>query len=385
MKRIAIMGSTGSIGQQTVDVVLAHPELFTVSVLAANASDEILEKQIEVLSPDLAVLSDEGAASRLKSRYRGNTRIEAGRKAFVDAAAYSEADIIVTAMTGFAGLEPTLKALDAKKDIALANKETLVVAGELIMKRAHAQGSTILPVDSEHSAIFQCLQGEQKKSVERIILTASGGPFRGKTAEELTHVTVKECLTHPTWKMGPKITVDSATLINKGLEVIEAHWLYDMPYDAIEVVIHPESIVHSMVGFTDGTIMAELGPADMRLPIQYALGYPERHSSNWGRLDFGKLKSLSFAIPDTETFRGLALAYEAGRRGGTMPCILNAANEVAVASFLERKIRFLDIYATIEYTLEKCLIQDTLSLETFLTADAEARIIASEFLRNIGG
>lgn len=385
MKKIAIMGSTGSIGRQTVDVVLAHPELFTVSVLAANASDEILEKQIEILSPEIAVLADERAALRLKARYQGKTHIEAGRKAFVEAAAYPAADIIVTGMTGFAGLEPTLKALNAKKDIALANKETLVVAGELVMKIACAQGSAILPVDSEHSAIFQCLQGEQQKSVERIILTASGGPFRGKTIEQLKHVTVKECLAHPTWQMGPKITIDSATLINKGLEVIEAHWLYDMPYDAIEVIIHPESIVHSMVGFTDGAIMAELGPADMRLPIQYALGYPNRYSSNFERLDFRKLKSLSFEMPDMETFRGLALAYEAGRRGGTMPCILNAANEVAVASFLENKIHFLDIYAAIEYALEKCTIKDALSLDTFLAADAEARVVTSEFLRTIGG
>ena len=385
MKNIAILGSTGSIGRQTVDVALAHPELFTVSVLAANASDELLEKQIEALSPELAVLADEAAAARLKARYGGKTRIEGGRDAFIEAAAYPTADIVVTSMMGFAGLAPTMKALEAKKDIALANKETLVVAGELVMAKAREMGAAILPVDSEHSALFQCLQGEEARCVERIILTASGGPFRGKTQDTLKKATVEECLAHPTWQMGQKITIDSATLVNKGLEVIEAHWLYDVPYDAIEVVVHPESIIHSMVGFTDGAVMAQIGPADMRLPIQYALTYPKRRSSSFERLDFSKLAHLSFEKPDTATFRGLPLAYEAGRAGGTMPCIMNAANEVAVAAFLAGRIHFLDIYAIIERTMEKCGVQKAPTLDDLFAADDEARRVAQDFLQEIGG
>lgn len=385
MKNIAILGSTGSIGRQTVDVALAHPDLFSVSVLAANASDALLEEQIEALSPELAVLADEAAAARLKACYRGKTRIEGGREAFIEAAAYPAADIVVTSMMGFSGLAPTMKALAAKKDIALANKETLVVAGELVMAKAREVGTAILPVDSEHSALFQCLQGEEARCVERIILTASGGPFRGRLREELKAVTVKECLAHPTWQMGQKITIDSATLVNKGLEVIEAHWLYDVPYDAIEVVVHPESIVHSMVGFADGAVMAQLGPADMRLPIQYALTYPQRQASAFERLDFAKIAKLSFEKPDTETFRGLALAYEAGRAGGTLPCVMNAANEVAVAAFLAERIRFLDIYVIIEHTMEKCSVQKAPSLDDLFAADAEARRVAQGFLQEIGG
>ncbi len=385
MKNIAILGSTGSIGRQTVDVALAHPDLFSVSVLAANASDALLEEQIEALSPELAVLADEAAAARLKARYRGKTRIEGGREAFIEAAAYPAADIVVTSMMGFSGLAPTMKALAAKKDIALANKETLVVAGELVMAKAREVGAAILPVDSEHSALFQCLQGEEARCVERIILTASGGPFRGRLREELKAVTVKECLAHPTWQMGQKITIDSATLVNKGLEVIEAHWLYDVPYDAIEVVVHPESIVHSMVGFADGAVMAQLGPADMRLPIQYALTYPQRQASAFERLDFAKIATLSFEKPDTETFRGLTLAYEAGRAGGTLPCVMNAANEVAVAAFLAERIRFLDIYVIIEHTMEKCSVQKAPSLDDLFAADAEARRVAQGFLQEIGG
>ena len=385
MKKLAILGSTGSIGRQTVDVALAHPELFSVSVLAANANDALIEEQIRALSPELAVLADDEAAARLKARYVGRTRIEGGREAFVAAAAYPSVDIVVTSMMGFAGLAPTMKALDAKKDIALANKETLVVAGELVMAKAREVGAAILPVDSEHSALFQCLQGEEARCVERIILTASGGPFRGRLREELKAVTVKECLAHPTWQMGQKITIDSATLVNKGLEVIEAHWLYDVPYDAIEVVVHPESIVHSMVGFADGAVMAQLGPADMRLPIQYALTYPQRQASAFERLDFAKIAALSFEKPDTETFRGLALAYEAGRAGGTLPCVMNAANEVAVAAFLAERIRFLDIYVIIEHTMEKCSVQKAPSLDDLFAADAEARRVAKGFLQEIGG
>ena len=385
MKKLAILGSTGSIGRQTVDVALAHPELFSVPVLAANANDALIEEQIRALSPELAVLADDEAAARLKARYVGRTRIEGGREAFVAAAAYPSVDIVVTSMMGFAGLAPTMKALDAKKDIALANKETLVVAGELVMAKAREVGAAILPVDSEHSALFQCLQGEKARCVERIILTASGGPFRGKTRDALEKATLKECLAHPTWQMGQKITIDSATLVNKGLEVIEAHWLYDVSYDAIEVVVHPESIIHSMVGFTDGAVMAQIGPADMRLPIQYALTYPTRQPSNFERLDFSKIAGLSFEKPDRETFRGLSLAYEAGRAGGTMPCVLNAANEVAVSAFLRGRIRFLDIYAIIENTMEKCGVRKAPTLDDLFAVDEEARRVAQGFLQQIGG
>ena len=283
-------------------------------------------------------------------------------------------------MMGFAGLEPTMKALDAKKDIALANKETLVVAGELVTKRAKEQGVKILPVDSEHCAFFQCLQGERLDKIEKLLLTCSGGPFRGKTREDLKGATVSEVLAHPTWNMGKKITVDSASLVNKGLEVIEAKWLYGVDYDQIQVVVHPQSIVHSMVQFVDGAVIAQLGAPDMKLPIQYALTYPERQPSAFPRLDFWQMQDLTFEQPDTETFRGLAFAYEAGRMGGTMPCTFNAANEVAVAAFLAGRIHFLDIYDIIEQTMMKraCTLSPT--LEELFEEDRWAREYAAGLL-----
>uniref|UniRef100_UPI0026EB5C50 1-deoxy-D-xylulose-5-phosphate reductoisomerase n=2 Tax=Anaerovibrio TaxID=82373 RepID=UPI0026EB5C50 len=286
MKNLVVLGSTGSIGTQTLDVVRDNPELFHVSVLVANRSDELLEKQINEFQPELAVLSDEDAAKRLKSRYSGKTKIMGGREAVIEAAVFPEADTVVTSLMGFAGLEPTMAALEARKNIALANKETLVVAGELVMAKAKEMGCAILPVDSEHCALFQCLQGQDRNAVEKLILTASGGPFRGKQASELTEVTKSDVLAHPTWNMGQKITVDSASLVNKGLEVIEAKWLYGVTYDQIQVVVHPQSIVHSMVQYRDGTVMAQLGCTDMRLPIQYALTYPERVESRFPRVDF---------------------------------------------------------------------------------------------------
>ncbi len=373
VKRLAILGSTGSIGTQTLDVVRSSPDLFEVSVLAANSSDQLLEKQINEFRPQLAVLADEKAAARLRDRYHGETEIRSGEDAVIEAAAFDNADMVVTSMVGFAGLAPTLAALEAGKTIALANKETLVVAGELVTKLAKEKGVSILPVDSEHCALFQCLQGERRDTVERLILTASGGPFRGKTTEELNAVTVADCLKHPTWSMGRKITVDSATLVNKGLEVIEAHWLYDVPYERIEVAVHPQSIVHSMVEFRDGAVMAQLGLPDMRLPIQYALTYPVRETANFGRMDFKTRMSLSFEPPDMKTFRGLALAYEAGKAGGTMPCVLNGANEEAVAAFLSGRIGFLDIYDCIERAMDA---QENFlhpSFETLCKADALAR------------
>ncbi len=373
MKNLVVLGSTGSIGTQTLDVVRANPDLFHVSVLVANRSDELLEKQIEEFQPELAVLSDEAAAMRLKSRYKGKTPIEGGRQAVIDAAVFPSADVIVTSLMGFAGLEPTMAALEAGKDIALANKETLVVAGELVMAKAKEKGCAILPVDSEHCALFQCLQGQDRNALEKLIITASGGPFKGKKAHELTDVTISDVLAHPTWNMGQKITVDSASLINKGLEVIEAKWLYDVSYDQIDVVVHPQSIVHSMVQFRDGTVMAQLGCTDMRLPIQYALTYPERVESKFPRVDFFKLGQLTFMEPDLETFKGLKLAFSAGRTGGTMPCIMNAANEVAVEAFLKGQSGFLKIYDLIERAMYAGNVVYNPTLEQLLEADQWAR------------
>ena len=380
MKNIAVLGSTGSIGTQTLAVVRSHPELFHISVLAANASDELLEQQIREFEPELAVLSDEAAYNRLKSRYSGPTKLAGGRQAFIDAAAVSDVDTVVTSMMGFAGLEPTMKALEAKKDIALANKETLVVAGELVTQRAKEQGVSILPVDSEHCAFFQCLQGEKLASIEKLLLTCSGGPFRGKKRDELKDATVEQVLAHPTWNMGKKITVDSASLVNKGLEVIEAKWLYGVCYDQIQVVVHPQSIVHSMVQFHDGAVIAQLGSTDMKLPIQYALTYPDRTDSEFERLDFWNMKNLTFDKPDTDTFKGLKFAYEAGEMGGSMPCIFNAANEIAVGAFLKGGIKFLDIYDIIEQTMLKreCIMEPT--LEELFEEDRWARDFAASLL-----
>ena len=381
MKNLVVLGSTGSIGTQTLDVVRANPDRFHISVLVANRSDELLEKQIKEFQPELAVLSDEAAAKRLKERFAGKTRIEGGRQAVIDAAVYPEADIIVTSLMGFAGLEPTMAALEAGKDIALASKETLVVAGELVMAKAKEKGCAILPVDSEHCALFQCLQGQDRAALEKLIITASGGPFRGKKADQLQNVTIKDVLAHPTWNMGQKITVDSASLINKGLEVIEARWLYDVDFDRIQVVVHPQSIIHSMVQYQDGTVMAQLGCTDMRLPIQYALTYPERVVSSFPRVDFYELAKLTFEKPDMDTFRGLKLAFEAGRTGGTMPCIMNAANEVAVEAFLRGESGFLRIYELIEAAMNAGEVVYKPSLEQLLEADRWARAFTRENLK----
>lgn len=382
MKNLAILGSTGSIGTQTLDVVRDLPEMFRVAVLAANTSDKKLEAQIEEFRPELAVLADEAAAARLKARYKGATKILGGEDGLVAAAVFPAVDMVVTSLMGFAGLAPTLAAIRAGKNIALANKETLVAAGELVRREASAHGAAILPVDSEHSALFQCLQGEKREAVESLILTASGGPFRGRRKESLAGVSIGDCLKHPTWSMGRKITVDSATLVNKGLEVIEAHWLYDMPYDKIKVVVHPQSIVHSMVAFQDGAVMAQLGVPDMRLPIQYALTYPERMASTLARLDFARLGALTFEEPDTKTFRGLAIAIEAGRAGGTAPCVMNAANEIAVAAFLDGSIGFLDIYDIIEQTLSARSVRPAESFEILREEDAWARAYAARLLQS---
>ena len=387
-KNIAILGSTGSIGTQTLDVVRSHPELFTVKAIAAYASDELVEKQLAEFVPELVVLVDEAAADRLRKRvgdkYKGRTEILSGSEALITAATLDSIDTVVTSLMGFAGLAPTMAAIKAHKHIALANKETLVVAGELVMKTAAAEGVAILPVDSEHCALFQCLEGERRDKISKLIVTASGGPFRGKTTEDLAGVTVKECLAHPTWSMGKKITIDSATLVNKGLEVIEAHWLYDIPYDRIQVVVHPQSIIHSMIEYVDGAVMAQLGSTDMRLPIQYALTYPERQAAEWPRLDFWQMKNLTFEKPDTDTFRGLKIAYQVGKTGGIMPCIFNGANEIAVAEFLAGNIGFLDIYEIIERTIDaRENVAGELSLGILNREDAWAREYARSIVNSI--
>ena len=381
MKNIAILGSTGSIGTQALDVVRNNPQELHASVIATNSNDELLEKQIEEFKPELAVLSDEAAYQRLRSRFnQKSTELVGGRQAFIDAAAFTGVEIVLTSMLGFAGLEPTLKAIDAGKNIALANKETLVVAGELVTKRAAERGVKILPVDSEHGAFFQCLQGEDRKSIKKLLLTASGGPFRGKTREELKDVTVEQVLSHPTWNMGQKITVDSATLVNKGLEVIEAKWLYGVEYDQIQVIVHPQSIVHSMVEFRDNSIIAQLASTDMRLPIQYALTYPKRIKSTVESLDFWSIHSLTFEKPDIDTFKGLKFAYQAGKVGGTAPCVFNAANEVAVSAFLKDKIKFLDIYDIIEETMNRREVINNPNLEILIEEDSIARSISKSLI-----
>lgn len=383
MKQIAILGSTGSIGTQTLDVIRRNSSEFQVTVLAANSNDELLEKQIHDFNPRFAVLSDESAYQRLKSRYSGATEILGGRQAFIDSATVDGVEIVVTSMTGFAGLEPTVKAIKSHKTIALANKETLVVAGEIITKLAREYNVKILPVDSEHCAFFQCLNGENPKSIEKLLLTASGGPFRGKSREDLKNATIDQVLAHPTWNMGKKITVDSASLVNKGLEVIEAKWLYDVDYDRIQVVVHPQSIVHSMIQFCDGSIIAQLATTDMRLPIHYALHYPNRIESDLPRLDFWQMKDLTFEKPDLETFRGLKFAYEVGRAGGTLPTTFNAANEIAVAEFLKGRIKFLQIYDVIEETISRRTNKKNPALEDLFAEDLESREMAKSILEKL--
>ena len=383
MKKISILGSTGSIGTQALDVVRNLPGEFKISVLAANSNVELFSKQVEEFKPDLAVLADEDAFKILKIKNFGKTILTGGRQAFIDAAGFDDAEIVLTAMSGFAGLEPTIKAIECGKNIALANKETLVVGGEIVTALAKKFGVKILPVDSEHGAFFQCLQGENYKSIEKLLLTASGGPFRGKKSSELQDATKNEVLAHPTWNMGQKITVDSASLVNKGLEVIEAKWLYGVDYDQIQVVVHPQSIVHSMVEFCDGSIIAQLAAPDMRLPIQYALTYPDRKISPIKHLNFWEIKNLTFEKPDAETFKGLKFAYDAGKAGGTLPCTFNAANEVAVENFLAGRIKFLQIYDVIENAMLMREVKKNLSLEVLLEEDFATRKLSAEFIKNL--
>lgn len=371
-KKIAVLGSTGSIGTQTLDVVRANGDL-EVEALSAGSNIDLLEQQIREFRPKLAAVYHEEKAVQLRERLRDmDVRVVSGMDGLLELAVMPETEILVTAIVGMIGIRPTIAAIEAGKDIALANKETLVTAGHLIMPLAKEKGVKILPVDSEHSAIFQCLSGEERRSVDKLLITASGGPFRGKKREELRKVTVEDALRHPNWSMGHKITIDSATLVNKGLEVMEARWLFDVELNDIQVVVQPKSIIHSMVQFRDGAVMAQLGTPDMKLPIQYALYYPERRYLEGERLDFQTLKEITFEEPDTETFEGLPLAVRASREGGTMPTIFNAANERLVAKFLHREIAFLDIYDGIRGAMEHHQKKENPSLEETLDAEREA-------------
>ena len=372
-RKIAVLGSTGSIGTQTLEVVRNNRDI-QVTALAAGKNAAALERQIREFRPQMACLWEEAAARELKERVRDlDVRVVWGMDGLVEAAAGTDAQMVVTAVVGMIGLRPTIAAMEAGKDIALANKETLVTAGHLIMPLAKEKGVRILPVDSEHSAIFQCLQGAGGNPIHKIHLTASGGPFRGRKREELQSVTVEDALKHPSWSMGRKITIDSSTMVNKGLEVMEARWLFGVDFDQIQVVIQPTSVIHSMIEFTDGAVIAQLGTPDMKLPIQYALYYPERRYLPGDRLDFGRLREIDFEEPDMETFQGLALAFAAGRKGGIMPTVFNAANEEAVALFLDRKIPYLAITDLISGAMERCRQAENPSLEEILEAEAWAR------------
>lgn len=380
-KQICILGSTGSIGTQALDVIAANPEDLRVRVLSAHQSVSLMADQIRRFHPDFAVLTDETAARNLQHLVGKECDILSGSDGLRTAASYGPVDTVLAAMVGYAGLKPTLDAIAAGKTIALANKETLVAAGHLVMEAARQHGVQVVPVDSEHSAIFQSLRGGRKEEVRRLILTASGGPFRGWTKEQLLHVTREQCLQHPNWNMGPKVTVDSATLANKGLEVIEAHWLFDMPYEAIDVVIHPQSLVHSLVEFCDGSVIAQLGLTDMRLPIQYAFSWPARYDSSFGHLDLVRAGTLTFEAPDLDAFPALRLAIEAGKEGGSAPCTFNACNEVCVQAFLSGRIAYTDIAPTIARILDAHKPVSHPSLAEISEADQRTRLDTERYLQ----
>lgn len=378
---MAIFGSTGSIGTQALDVISAYPDKFQVEVLTAQNNADLLIEQARKYQPNAVVIANESLYVKVKEALASEPiKVYAGEKALCSVAQMETIDVVLTALVGYSGLKPTVSAIEAGKTIALANKETLVVAGELITRLAREKGVNIYPVDSEHSAIFQCIVGEFHNPIEKIILTASGGPFRGKKRQDLLSVTKAQALKHPNWSMGAKITIDSASLMNKGLEVIEAKWLFGLKPDQVEVVVHPQSIIHSLVQFGDGSIKAQLGLPDMRLPIQYALTYPDRYTSSLPRFDFANYPSLTFEKPDMETFRNLALAFHALEQGGNMPCVLNAANEVAVAEFLQDKVGFMEMSDIVEKCLSKVKYIKSPSLEDYVDSDKEARIAASELI-----
>lgn len=371
MKKIAILGSTGSIGTQTLEVVRSNPDL-QVAALAAGSNVEKMEEQIREFKPALAAMWTEEAAKDLQARVADmEVKVVSGMEGLLEIAVLAESQVLVTAIVGMIGIRPTIAAIQAGKDIALANKETLVTAGHIIMPLAERYGVAILPVDSEHSAIFQSMNGEPKGKIEKILLTASGGPFRGRSREQLQNIQVEDALKHPNWAMGRKITIDSSTLVNKGLEVMEAKWLFGVDLDRIQVVVHPQSIIHSAVQYVDGAIMAQLGTPDMKLPIQYALFYPDRRPMAGKRVDLFELAQITFEKPDTDTFTGLALAYEAARAGGSMPTVYNAANERAVALFLDRKISYLQIPELIGEAMERHKVVAAPTVEQILEAEAE--------------
>lgn len=384
MKRqIAILGSTGSIGSQALDVVAANPDLYEVYALTANNSVEKLVAQARRFQPEVVVIANEAHYETVKSGLADlPIKVYAGADALSQVVTAAPIDIVLASMVGFAGLRPTIEAIKAGKAIALANKETMVVAGELVTALAIGNKVPVLPVDSEHSAIFQCLHGEAGNEVEKIILTASGGPFRTMSMQQLATVTKEQALKHPNWDMGAKITIDSASMMNKGFEVIEAKWLFGVSYDKIQVVVHPQSVIHSMVQYADGAVKAQLGAPDMRLPIQYAFSYPYRLKSDFPRVDFAETGSLTFEKPDMVRFRNLALAYRAIDEGGSMPCVLNAANEVCVAAFLHDRIGFLQMSDVIERTMDTVPLEKNPSLDDYFRIDAESRRVASSFLCN---
>lgn len=380
-RHIAILGSTGSIGTQALEVIAANSDLFAVEVLTAQNNAELLIQQAQQFKPNCVVISNDALYDKVFAALDPiDIKVYSGEKSLSSVVQMEAIDMVLTALVGYVGLLPTIKAIEAKKHIALANKETLVVAGDLITELAHNNGVNILPVDSEHSAIFQCLVGENYNPIEKIILTASGGPFRGKNKSDLLNVTVKEALKHPNWAMGAKITIDSATLMNKGLEVIEAKWLFHLAPTQIEVVVHPQSIIHSIVQFEDGSMKAQMGLPDMKLPIQYALGFPQRLKSDFERFDFLKYPTLTFEKPDTATFSNLALAYQAMKDGGNKACIMNAANEIAVQAFLEERISFLQISELIENTMQKVDFIAKPTLEEYIESDSLSRTTAKELI-----
>lgn len=379
-KHIAILGSTGSIGTQALDVIKAHRDKFEVEVLTAGNNADLLIEQAQAFKPNVVVIGNEVHYDKVFNALDAlDIKVYAGEKALCSVVEMDSVHMVLTALVGYAGLKPTIAAIEAGKHIALANKETLVVAGDLITRLAQDKAVNIYPVDSEHSAIFQCLVGEFHNPIEKIILTASGGPFRGKTREELANVTKAQALKHPNWEMGAKITIDSASLMNKGLEVIEAKWLFGLRHDQIEVIVHPQSIIHSLVQFEDGSMKAQMGLPDMKLPIQYALGYPERLKSDFPRFNFLDYPELTFEQPDTKTFRNLQLAFDAMNKGGNMPCILNAANEVAVEKFLNDEIGFLEMSDLIAHCMEKVSFIEKPSYEDYVLSDKQTRDLAKAF------
>ena len=382
IKKIALFGSTGSIGRQALEVIGDHPDKFSVEILTAHNNDELLVKQALQFNPNLVVIGDDAKYLKVKTALANtDVKVFAGEAALEEVAALDVYDMMLASIVGFAGLKPTLKAIESGKAIGLANKETLVVAGDIVMHKAVECRSPIIPVDSEHSAIFQCLVGEMRNPIEKIVLTASGGPFLGKKPNYLVNVKRDHALQHPNWTMGAKITIDSATLMNKGLEMIEAKWLFNLHPDQIQVLVHPQSIVHSMVQFEDGSIKAQMGLPDMKLPIQYALSFPHRIASNFPRYDFRKPNTLTFEEPDLKTFRNLYLAMEALNKGGNLPCVLNAANEIAVYAFLRNRVGFLDMTEMIERTMEHVPFIEKPTLEQYFDSDGEARNFAASLIK----